>query len=180
MSPTTGKSAGWRRGGASRSVGLVVALLLGGCAAAGRVVDGVFHSDKGYRVTLPSSGWRIDPASRADLALKREPTAGGMLVDATCEGREPSRSLDVLTRHLTFGLRSRDVVENGTTIVAGREAARTVVRGRADGREVAVEAVVIKEEPCVHDFLYVAPLEVFESGRAEFRAVVESFSPERR
>jgi hypothetical protein len=157
-----------------------VALLAGCATATGRIENGVFHSAKGYRVTLPASGWKVESGPRADLSLQREATAGGMLVDATCRGREVSRSLDVLTRHLTFGLTRREVLENGTTTVAGREAAHSVVRGQADGRDVTVEALVVRVEPCVHDFLYVAPTGTFDSGRPAFRALVESFALEGR
>jgi hypothetical protein len=160
---------------------LAAAVLLAGCATAGgRIENGVFHSEKGYRVTLPSRGWKVEAGTRADLALQGEAAPGGMLVDATCEGREAGRPLDVLARHLTFGLTRRDVVESGTTTIAGREAARSVVRGLADGRDVTVEALVMRADPCVHDFLYVAPTGLFDVGRPAFRAVVESFTLERR
>jgi hypothetical protein len=159
----------------------LVLLASGGCAtSAGRIENGIFYSAKGYRVTLPANGWTVDHGTRADLALQGEAASGGMLVDATCRGRESSRPLDVLARHLTFGLTKRDVVENGTTTVAGREAAHSVVRGRSDGREVTVEALVVRAEPCVHDFLYVAPTGLFDSGRPAFRALVESFAVEGR
>ncbi len=160
---------------------LAIILVATGCATAtGRIENGMFHSAKGYRVTLPPSGWRVDPGPRADLALQSEAKPGGMLVDATCGGREAARPLDVLARHLTFGLTRRDVLENGTATVGGREAAHSVVRGRADGRDVTVEAIVMRAAPCVHDFLYVAPSEAFAAGRPAFRALVESFALEPR
>jgi hypothetical protein len=53
-----------------------------------------------------------------------------------------------------------------------------VIRGLAAGRTVTVEALVARAEPCVHDFLYVAPSEAFDSGRPAFRALVESFALE--
>jgi hypothetical protein len=160
---------------------LLAVTLLAGCATAtGRIENGVYHSAKGYRVTLPASGWKVDQGPRADLALEGEAGPGGMLVDATCAGREPARSLDVLARHLTFGLTRRQVLENGATTVAGRAAARSVVRGQADGRDVTVEALVVRAEPCVHDFLYVAPTIAFDAGRPAFRALVESFALEGR
>jgi hypothetical protein len=150
-----------------------------GCAsAAGRIEDGVFYSSKGYRVRLPPGGWKVEQGSRADLTLQSEARPGGMLVDASCHGREVSRPLDVLARHLTFGLTKRELVESGMTTVDGREAAHSLVRGLADGREVTVEALVLRAGPCVHDFLYVAPTPVFEGGRPAFRAVVESFALE--
>lgn len=160
---------------------LVALVLLAGCATAtGRIENGMFHSTKGYRVTLPPTGWRVDAGQRADLALRGEARPGGMVVDATCRGRESRRPLDVLARHLTFGLTRRDVLENGTATVGGREAAHSVVRGQAEGQTVTVEALVIRAEPCVHDFLYVAPSEAFAAGRPAFRALVESFAVEPR
>jgi hypothetical protein len=158
---------------------LAIVLVAGGCATAmGRIENGVFHSVKGYRVTLPPTGWRVDAGQRADLALLGDARAGGMVVDATCGGREVARPLDVLARHLTFGLTRREVLEDGTSTVGGREAAHSVIRGLAAGRTVTVEALVARAEPCVHDFLYVAPSEAFDSGRPAFRALVESFALE--
>lgn len=155
--------------------GLALVVLAGCATAAGRIENGMFYSAKGYRVTLPPTGWKVDTGQRADLALRAEARGGGMVVDATCGGRESTRSLDVLARHLTFGLTRRDVLENGTSTVGGREAAHSVVRGLAEGQPVTVEALVMRAEPCVHDFLYVAPSEAFDAGRPAFRAVVESF-----
>jgi hypothetical protein len=169
-----------RKGLSRRRLLIAVGVVATACATAtGRIESGVYHSAKGYRVTLPPDGWTVDPIARADLALQDAARSGGMLVDATCDGRETARSLDVLKRHLTFGLTKRDVIENGTTTVGGREAARSVVRGVTDGREVTVEAVVMRAEPCVHDFLYVAPSGAFEAGRPAFRALIESFALER-
>ncbi len=163
-----------------RALLAAVAILAAACATAtGRVENGVFHSAKGYRVTLPVDGWRVEPSPRADLTLQNEAGPGGMVVDATCGGREPSRPLDVLARHLTFGLTRRDVVESDTSTVAGHEAAHSVIRGWADGRDLTVEAVTVRAEPCVHDFLYVAPTATFDSGRPAFRAVVESLALDR-
>ena len=82
-----------------------------------RIEDGVFHSAKGYRVTLPGRGWQVDagPAGRPRAAAP-DARRRGMLVDAdlrAAASRTPAR-VDVLARHLTFGLRDRrDVLENG-------------------------------------------------------------------
>ncbi len=160
---------------------LGLALVLGGCSTAvGRVENGVFISPKGYRVRLPSDGWRVEARSDADLELKRNTPKLGMLVNATCEGQEVDRPLPVLARHLTFGLQPRETVAQDVRDVNGRPAAHRVVRGRLDGVEVAVEAIVVKGSRCVHDFLYVAPTSEFESGRRDFDALVDSFSEEPR
>lgn len=158
---------------------LGLATCLAGCStAAGRVENGTFHSAKGYAVTLPRDGWHVQRDGRADLELKRDAPAGGMLADATCEPGALERPLPVLARHLTFGLSEREPVQSEETTVQGRPAARAVVRGVVDGAPVAVEALVVKSDRCVHDFLYVAPEASFQAGRAEFRSFVESLALE--
>ena len=158
---------------------VVVGALVAGCASGGetgRVDDGTFTSSKGYRVGIPHDAWQVEPGGKADLELKRTAPPGGMLVNATCGGVPLERPLTVLARHLTFGLTERETVESDTWTVAGRSAAHRVVRGERNGAPVTVEAVVLKGERCVHDFLYVAPPADFDSGRQDFKLLVESFA----
>ena len=160
----------------SRASGfLLVTALLAGCSAS-HIESGVFHSAKGYRVSLPAQGWAVKTGGSAELELERRDPAGGMLADATCEAKTASRPLSVLTRHLTFGLQDRVVANNEPLTVDGRPAQRAVVHGSMDGKPVGVEAVVVKGERCVYDFLYVAPAAHFEAGRGDFQAFVQSFS----
>lgn len=159
-------------GRAVAAVGL--AALVASCATASRIENGRFYSPKGYSVQLPS-GWRV-AAGDADLDLWRASPSGGMLADATCAGRESARPLPVLSRHLLFGLTHPETVESDDRTINGWPASHRVMRGTVDGREVAVEAVVVKGDRCVHDFLYVAPVGEFEAGRAEFAAFVDSFA----
>lgn len=154
-------------------------LLIAGCAA-DRIEGGVFHSGKGYQVTLPPGGWRVEPDGEADLALVRGESEAGMLATATCEGTAITRPAPILARHLLFGLVHRSVVASGPVEVGGRAGVRSVVRGERDGREVQVAAVVLKDERCVYDFLYVAPVDAFEAGQGTFDAFVRSFRPDAR
>jgi hypothetical protein len=154
---------------------LLVAVLVAGCSAS-HIENGVFYSTKGFQVSLPQQGWAVKPGGSAELELQRGNSEGGMLADATCDDKTAARPLNVLSRHLTFGLKDRVLEDGGTLTVDGRPAQRSVVRGSLDGTAVGVEAVVVKGERCVYDFLYVAPAESFETGRGDFRAFVDSFS----
>ena len=116
----------------------------------------------------------------ADLELRRTAPSGAMLVDASCGGAEVDRSLPVLARQLTVGLTNRQTVESDTWTIGTRTAVHRVIRGKSDGADVMVEAVVLKGERCVHDFLYVAPPGDFEKGRPDFKLLVESFAGDRR
>ncbi len=79
-------------------------------------------------------------------------------------------------RYLVFGLTQRSEVRTEPVTVRGRSGARSTLRGQLDGAEVAVDAVSLKDGSCVYDFLYVAPLDGFEAGRADFQAFVESLA----
>jgi hypothetical protein len=153
---------------------LALALAVTACASANRIEGGVFHSSKGYAVSLPGGEWQVASGTDADLELRRVAPAAGMLADATCEGRIAGQPAPLLVRHLTFGLKHRTEVRTEEVVVKGRRGARTTLQGTLDGREVAVDAVTLKEDGCVYDFLYVAPVDQFEAGRLEFQVFVES------
>jgi hypothetical protein len=157
---------------------LAVPLALAAGCSADRIERGVFHSAKGYRVTLPPDGWTRVPGGEADLELRRSGPPGGMAIQATCQGVSRRRPLPLLARYLTFGLEERRTVERAPVRVGTDMAERLVVRGRRDGIDVMVEAVVARDDRCVYDFLYVAAPEDFDQGRPAFRSLVESFSPE--
>ena len=152
-------------------------LLLGGAAcSAGRIEGGVFYSPRGYRVTLPGRpGWEVAADGPADLELRLRASRAGILVNATCEGKAPSRSLAVLSGHLTFGIQSKEVLEREKVTVAGHHAFRLLLEGRLDGAPVQVEAYVVKGEECVYDLIYAAPPTEFAAGTEDFRALVSSF-----
>lgn len=167
------------RGLAAVVLGVVAAGLVAGCAGR-RIEGGVYHSPKGYRVALPGTEWTVAEESEADLELRHRAAPAAMLANASCDGRASTRSLDVLSRHLLLGLGSRTTVERGEVSVNGRRAAHTVVDGRLAAKDgpVRVEAYVLKDERCVYDFAYAAPLPSFDTWRAAFRRFVESFGTE--
>jgi hypothetical protein len=160
-----------------RRYGILLLILLGSSACAGgRIVGGVFYSDKGYRVTLPANGWRVLSAGEADLALEQPEWGAGMLLHATCGASAPRRSLRVLARHLTFGLLDRKVLEHGEATVTGLPALRSLLQGELDGRAVRVETYVLRDGTCVYDMVYVAPPTEFPKGVSDFQAFVSSFA----
>jgi len=155
--------------------GLAV-VLAGTACTADRIERGVFHSSKGYAVNLPGPEWQVASAREADLELRRAAPPAGMLADATCEGRLSGQPAPLLVRHLTFGVKNRKDVRTEDVVVKGLPGARTTLRGTLDDGEVAVDAVTLKGDRCVYDFLYVAPVDQFEAGRPEFQAFVESLA----
>lgn len=155
---------------------LALALAVTACATANRIEGGVFHSSKGYAVSLPGGEWQVASGTDADLELRRAAPAAGMLADVTCGERVADLPAPLLVRHLTFGIKHRTDVRTDDVVVKGRRGARTTLRGTLDGREIAVDAVSLKEDGCVYDFLYVAPVDDFDAGRLAFQSFVESLT----
>jgi hypothetical protein len=167
----------------ARRAALVMAVALSvvptGCAGR-RIHDGIFHSEHGYRVSLPGPGWRVVDDGRTDLALRRDDGSAGMLAHATCRAEAARRSYGLLERHLLLGLRDRATLEEGEADLAGRPAYHRVVEGRPreGDQRVRIESYLLKNGRCVYDLLYVASPDAFEAGRGDFWRFVQSFTVE--
>ena len=160
------------------ALGAVIAFT--GCAGR-RIENGVYHSDKGYRLTLPGPDWSVAADSKADLELRHQDGLAAMLANAECDDRAKSRSAGLLLGQLLIGLHDRATIEQNEVSLNGRQALHRVLDGRvaADGAPTRIEAYVLKEQGCVYDFAYAAPPASFEAWRADFRRFVESFAKER-
>ena len=160
------------------ALGAVIAFT--GCAGR-RIENGVYHSDKGYRLTLPGPDWSVAADSKADLELRHQDGLAAMLVNAECDDRAKSRSAGLLLGQLLIGLHGRATIEQNEVSVNGQQALHRVLDGRvaADGAPTRIEAYVLKDQGCVYDFAYAAPPASFEAWRADFRRFVESFAKER-
>jgi hypothetical protein len=162
------------------ALGAVLAFV--GCAGAGRRIEnGVYHSSKGYRLTLPGAEWSVAADSKADLELRHQDGVAAMLANAECDASATPRSAGVLLGRLLIGLRDRATIEQGEVSVNGQAALHRVLDGRADadGPPTRIEAYVLQDGACVYDFAYAAPPAAFETWRADFRRFVESFAKER-
>jgi hypothetical protein len=164
--------------GARWAVAGLTLLVLAGCATAARIEEGVFHSPKGYRVTLPGGAWTMMEDGRADLQLRHRDGRAGIAVNAGCGADRARGPLDVLARHLLSGFRDRSVIVREDLSVNGKVARHTVVEGRlGDGGErTTVEVYVLRDDRCLYDFLYAAPRETFEAGRADFERLVHTLA----
>jgi hypothetical protein len=159
---------------------LAVTLALAAGCGGRRIEQGVFHSPKGYRATLPGARWSVVESSRADLELRHDSPPAGMFVNATCRGSAPGRPVEALGRALLLGLRDRRVIERGEATVAGRPAAHAVVEATASAGDppMRIETLTFVDAGCAYDLAYAAPAEVFEGLRGDFQRFVASFTRE--
>ena len=167
-------------GRAPLALALGAVIVLAGCAAGPRIENGVYHSAKGYRLTMPGAEWSVAGESKADLELRHQDGMAAMLANADCD--EPrSRSAGLLLGHLLIGIRDRATIEQNEVSVDGQQALHRVLdaRASADGAPTRIEAYVLKDQGCIYDFAYAAPPASFETWRPDFQRFVQSFARER-
>jgi hypothetical protein len=155
------------------------ALVLGGCAGR-RIREGVYHSDKGYRVRIPGADWMVVDQSKADLELRHRDSAAGMVVNAVCDGKVSRRSPGVLRSHLLAGLRERKMIEQREVALDGRPGTRTVLEAHTvgQGARFLIDAVTITDARCVYDLIYAAPVDAPAEHHTAFDQFVGSFAME--
>jgi hypothetical protein len=160
-------------------LGALAMLTVAGCAGR-RITEGVYHSDKGYRVRIPGADWTVVDRSPADLELRHQNGAAGMLVNAVCGGGAAGRPAGLLTRQLLAGLRDRKIVERTEVVLDGRRGTRTVVEapGPAAGPRFRIESVTVADARCVYDLIYAAPVEALDDHQAAFDRFLGSFTAE--
>ena len=162
------------------ALALAAVIAFTGCAGR-RIENGVYHSPKGYRVSLPGAEWSVATESKADLELRHQDGMAAMMVNAECDDRAKSRTAGQLLGQLLIGVHDRATIEQNEVSVNGRQALHRVLDGRvaAEGSPTRIEAYVLKDGACVYDFAYAAPPASFDAWRADFRRFVESFVKER-
>ena len=143
-------------------VGLLVTLLLAGCGG-GRFLNGAYLDEtKGFRVVIPP-GWERVQVEGADLALRQPGSRVTVAVAASCPPAEEAEPA-VLTRHLLFGLRHRELIRQEPVSVDGATGLKTLLLAKTGGTSVLVQAVVVRRGNCLYDLLAVARPEAEAAG----------------
>ncbi len=160
-----------------RTASLLLALIWTAACAGGSVRDGTYRdADHRFSVRLPPARWQPASVEGATLAFRAPDLDAGMGLRADCNGPEPG-PLPWVARHLFFGLTDKQFHAGEQTARTDAGAVRTRLRARLDGRPVEVDAVTLRSQSCLYDFMYVAPPDRFEAGRPDFDAFVQSWSP---
>jgi len=152
---------------------VLAALLLTSCGG-GRFLNGAYLDEaKGFRVALPP-GWERVRLEGADVALREPGGAVTLAVAASCPPAEEAEPA-ILTRHLFFGLRQRELLRQERVSVDGATGLQTVLSARVGGTPVLVQSVVIRRGNCLYDLLAVARPEAAAGGEAAFGAFLHGW-----
>jgi hypothetical protein len=133
-------------------------------------------SGDGYEVRVPPAPWVLSPLDGAVLSFKAPTLRAGMAMDVECSEPEEGE-LPWVARHLFFGLKHKRIEEQTAVHLHGTEGVRSRLQATLDGQPVEVEGVTARRGKCLYDFVYVAPPTDFASGRPDFEAFVNSWTP---
>lgn len=159
---------------------LTVAALAGGGGCARGLQNGYFSKgDLRYRVAAPPPGWHQLRLAGNDLAYVSDDKAHSIALNATCENHEDP-PLEVLTQHLLLGFTDRENKKTEALKLDGREALRSWYTAKLDGIPVDLDLVVMKKDGCVHDFVYLSPVDRGDQQRSVFEKVLQEFHAEHR
>jgi hypothetical protein len=158
------------------ALGLLVLASLDGCSAAiGRVEGQQFISPRyAFELRLPGEAWQVVAGEASVLTLSHVHLAAGMTIEVTCQ-RDHIVPLDVLARHLFFGFRDWEVLQQEPRLQDGVPALKTVARAWLDGRQLLVSSYIMQYHDCVYDLVYFASPPDFPRGEGDFEQMMALF-----
>jgi hypothetical protein len=153
--------------------GCLALLSLTSCrATVGRVIGQQFVSSAfAFEVPLPGDEWQPVSDEPSVLTLTHQYLAAGITISVTCD-READVPLNILTRHLFFGFKDMQILQQQPQALNGVPALKTIARARLDAREVQLYSYVAQRDGCVYDMVYFASPQDYPRGEPSFERMM--------
>jgi hypothetical protein len=158
------------------TVGCLTLMHLTSCrATVGQVIGQQFVSPVyAFEVPLPGDEWQAVADEPSVLTLAHKQLAAGITISVTCH-QERDVPLDILTRHLLFGFKNVEVLQQARQALNGVPALETVARARLDGRSVQLHSYVVQRDSCIYDMVYFANPQDYSHGEPGFERMMAGF-----
>jgi hypothetical protein len=144
-------------------------------ATVGHVIGQQFVSPAyAFEVPLPGDEWQPVPDEPSVLTLVHIQLAAGITISVTCQ-QERDVPLDILARHLFFGFKNIEILQQAPQALNGVPALKTVARARLDGREVQLHSYVVRRDRCIYDMVYFASPQDYSPGGPSFERMMAGF-----
>ncbi len=157
-------------------MGSTLALLLCfGCAGQSYKHSVYQSSDLTFRTGQPDPGWRAIEVTGARLAFRDDARDATVAVGARCNKDGDDVPLQSLTRQLFLIFTDREIINETTLSLDGREALRTQLSAKLDGVEKTFVVYVLKKDCCVYDFMYISDPKSFDEGVKAFDQFATGF-----
>jgi hypothetical protein len=158
------------------TVGCLTLMSFTSCrATVGHVIGQQFVSPTyAFEVPLPGDEWQPVPDEPSVLTLVHIQLAAGITISVTCQ-QERDVPLDILARHLFFGFKNIEILQQAPQALNGVPALKTVARARLDGREVQLHSYVVRRDRCIYDMVYFASPQDYSPGEPSFERMMAGF-----
>jgi hypothetical protein len=155
--------------------GAAIALAVSTLACAAATFDGkVFRQGNvAFRLEHVPPGWRQIEINDTALAFRDDERETTVAINGRCGRDAEDVPLQSLTQHLFLQFTERQLQEQHTIPLDGREALETQMLAKLDGVEKHFHVVVLKKDGCVYDFLQIANA---PQDPEHFRSFVNGFS----
>lgn len=159
-------------------LGLSVGALVASCG--GSAFNGSVYRDDdvAFRVGPMPDTWRTIQVEGARLAFRDESANATVAVNGRCGLDGDDVPLRALTHHLFLQFTEREVIEQRSLTLDGREALRTELLAQLDGVPRRFIVYVLKKDGCVYDFVWIGAPNPPASASADYQAFVQGFTTE--
>ncbi len=114
--------------------------------------------------------------ARSDLAYQSQRTASIISLNSACREKFKSESHDLkeFTHQLLLGISDVKSRQQKEIQIKGNPALDTTIQGKMGDQPVKIRAVVVKNDRCLYDLMYVARPDQFAEQEQDFSRFVES------
>jgi hypothetical protein len=158
---------------ARRLLFLLVGLWAAACASTTFDGQTFRQGELAFRLGPVPADWERLDADDTLLAFRDRRDAATVAVNGRCGKDGDDVPLAALTHHLFLHFTAREIADQSTLMLDGREALRTAMTAKLDGVPKHFVVVVLKKDGCVYDFLRIGD---DDSGAAEFDRFVHGFA----
>ncbi|WP_156865167.1 hypothetical protein [Pajaroellobacter abortibovis] len=138
--------------------------------------EGVFHiHDAVFQLGQIPPTWTPLSIHEATIGFRDAAQHASVFLYARCHQKRDDIPLTVLTNHLLLGTTERDIREQQTIPLDGREALFTHLHAKLDGVEMHYEIYVLKKDDCLYKFIYMRSIQEKEELSEAFKRSVTGF-----
>jgi hypothetical protein len=127
-----------------------------------------------FKVSNMGSNWNALKDSIADVAYVNKKNGATISLNSTCEKYEDN-PLKQLMYNLLANMEDTSWEKDEYIKLDGREAYKVTLNAKADGVPIRAQAIVLRKNFCVYDFIYTAERKAFNNTLKEFTNFVGSF-----
>jgi hypothetical protein len=157
---------------------IALAALTAATGCAGSRFDGSVYRGEGYafRVGPTPATWRRVNVSGGALAFRDDENDATIAANGRCGVDGDDVPLAALTQHLFLAFTDREILQQRTTTMDGREAMNTLLLAKLDGVPKKFDVWVLKKDGCVYDLYFIARPDRFDRCDAAFQRFVQGFA----